>query len=78
MEQWTTGGSTMRTGNLSSAFEKANSQWEQIFKCRLECWERTPLNIISPSKFHLNHVENGNGDISSEEYFKNSKSRLIH
>jgi hypothetical protein len=24
-----------RMGNLSSAFEKADSQWEQIFKCRL-------------------------------------------
>jgi hypothetical protein len=30
-----TGSSTTRLGNLSSAFEKADSQWKQIFKCRL-------------------------------------------
>jgi hypothetical protein len=32
LEQWTTGGSTKRMGNLSSAFEKADRHWEQIFK----------------------------------------------
>jgi len=32
LEQWTTGGSTKRMGNLSSAFEKADSQWEQIIQ----------------------------------------------
>ncbi len=31
-----TGSFTTRMGNLSSAFEKADSQWKQIFKCRLE------------------------------------------
>jgi hypothetical protein len=30
-------------GNFSSAFEKADSQWEQIFKCRLESLQRTPI-----------------------------------
>ncbi len=30
-----TGGSTKRIENLSSAYEKANSQWEQLFKCCL-------------------------------------------
>jgi hypothetical protein len=34
LKQWTTGGFTKRTGNLSSALEKADSQWEQIFKCK--------------------------------------------
>ncbi len=53
MEQWTTGGSTKRTGNLSSAFEKADSQCELTFKCRLESWELTPKNIISPRMFYL-------------------------
>ncbi len=57
LEHWTTGGSTKRMGNLSSAFEKAFSQREQIFKCRLVSWQRTPVNIIYPNIFHLNHIE---------------------
>jgi hypothetical protein len=28
-----------RFSNLSSAFEKADRQWEQILKCRLEIWQ---------------------------------------
>jgi hypothetical protein len=43
---------TKRMGNLSSTFEHADSQWEQILKCRLEGRQRTPINIISSSKFH--------------------------
>jgi hypothetical protein len=42
------GGSTNRTGNHRSAFENTDSQLEQIFKCRLESWQQTPINIISP------------------------------
>jgi hypothetical protein len=61
-------------GNLSSAFEKADSQWEQTFKCRLESLQRTPINIISSSMFYLNRVGNGNDDISSEEDFENSET----
>jgi hypothetical protein len=62
---------TKSMGNLSSTFENDDSQWEQIFKCRLESRQRTPINIISSSMFHLNHL--GNDDISSEEDFENSK-----
>jgi hypothetical protein len=31
----------------------------------------SPTNVISTICFHLNHVGNGNDDISSEEPFKN-------
>ncbi len=50
------GGSLKRIGNLSSAFKKADSQREQSFKCHLESWQGTPINIISPSVFHLYSV----------------------
>jgi hypothetical protein len=30
LEQWTMAASSKRMGNLSAAFEKANSQWEQL------------------------------------------------
>jgi hypothetical protein len=70
-----TGGSSTRMGNLSSAFEKADSQWEQMFKCRLERWQQTPKNNISPSMFHLNDMGNGNGDISSDEHYKNMETK---
>jgi hypothetical protein len=43
-------------GNLSSVFEKADSLWEQIFKCCLESWQRTPINIISPVFFTLTYA----------------------
>jgi hypothetical protein len=36
LKQWSTGSFTEKMGNLSSSSEEANSQWEQIFKCRLE------------------------------------------
>jgi hypothetical protein len=58
--------------NLRSAFENADSQWEQIFKCRLESW-RTQINIISPSMFHLNLVINGIDDIALNEDFEIKK-----
>ncbi len=48
-----------------------------IFKCHLESWQRTPINIISPSMFHLNRVENGKGDISSEAHLQNSKTSRV-
>ncbi len=51
------------------------SHWEQIFKCRLECWQQTKINIISPSVFHIDRVGNGNDDISAEEHFKNLKTK---
>jgi hypothetical protein len=54
-------------GNLSLA-EKADSKSEQIFKCRLQGWHRTP-NIISLSMFHINRVGNGTDNISPEEHF---------
>jgi hypothetical protein len=58
LEQWTTGGSKKkRIGSLSSAFEKAGSQLEQIFKYRQESCQRTPKNIFSISLFHLNRME---------------------
>ncbi len=72
--QWSTGGSVKRMGNLSSAFEKANSQWEQTFKCRLESWQRTPINIIFPSMFHINRALSGKDDSSSVANLKNSKT----
>jgi hypothetical protein len=53
LKQWTIGGFTKRMGNLNSAFKKADSQWEQIFICRLESWQRTPINIISLVCFTL-------------------------
>jgi hypothetical protein len=31
------------------------------------------IHVISPIFFHINHVENGNEVISSEENFENSK-----
>jgi len=62
---------TKRTGNLSSALEKADSQREQIFKCRLVSWQGTPINIISLSMFHLNSVVNAMDEMSSEEHLKN-------
>ncbi len=66
---------TKRMGTLRSAFENADNQWEHIFKCQLESRQRTPINIISQSMFHLNcRVGNGNDDISSEEDFENSKT----
>jgi hypothetical protein len=42
---------------------------------RLESWQRTPINIISPSMFHLSSVGNGNRDMSSKEHFKNLKTK---
>ncbi len=43
LEQWTTGGSTKSMGNLSSNSEKADSEWEQILKCRLESSPRAGI-----------------------------------
>jgi hypothetical protein len=57
----------LRMGTLSSALEKADSQWEQIFKCRLS-WQGTPIKIISLSMFHLNRVVNAMDEMSSEEH----------
>jgi hypothetical protein len=37
-----TGGTTKRMVNLISAVGKADNQYEQIFKCRLESWQKTP------------------------------------
>jgi hypothetical protein len=34
-----------RMGNFSSAFKKADSQWEQILKCRLEILQKTGTSI---------------------------------
>ncbi len=67
-----TGDSTKRMRNLRSAFENADSQWEQIFKCHLES-SRTQINIISPSMFHLNRVINGYDDVALEEDFEIQK-----
>jgi hypothetical protein len=47
---------TKRMEKSSSAFEKADSQWEQIFKCRLENWHRTLINIIYPSMFQYQRL----------------------
>ncbi len=49
--------STKRMRNLSSVFEKGDSQWKKIFNCHLEIWQKTPSSIISPMCFHPNHVE---------------------
>jgi hypothetical protein len=57
-----------KMGNLRTVFKNADSQWEQILKCHLESWQGTPINIISPSMFHLND------DISSKQDFENSKT----
>jgi hypothetical protein len=38
----------------------------------IESW-RTPINIISPSMFHLNRVINGNDDVALEEDFEIQK-----
>ncbi len=48
-----TGGSTKRLRNLSSAFEKADSQWGQ--KCRSESWQKKLQQVL----FLQNHVEKG-------------------
>jgi hypothetical protein len=74
LEQWPIGGSTKRMEKSSSAFEKADSQWEQIFKCRLENWQRTLINIIYPSMSHLNRVESGKDYSSSEAPLQSSKT----
>ncbi len=71
-------GVTARNGSLSSAFQKAHSQWkysrtETIFENR----EKVPQKlkyIISPIFFHLYREENGLGDRSAEEHLKNPKS----
>jgi hypothetical protein len=65
---------TKRTGNLSSALEKADSQREQIFKCRLVSWQGTPIDIFSLIMFHLTHVVYTNDDMSSEEHFTNLRA----
>jgi hypothetical protein len=44
------------SGNLT-AFEKADSQWEQIINCRLEIWQKTLTSIFSPICSHPNRVE---------------------
>jgi hypothetical protein len=36
-------------------------------------WQRPPINIISPSMFHLNRVESGKDDSSSEAHLQSSK-----
>jgi hypothetical protein len=36
---------------------------------------KSKINIISPSKFYLNRVGNGNDDISSKEHFINLKTK---
>ncbi len=60
-------------GNLSLA-EKADSKSEQMFKCRLQSWHRTPI-IISLSVFHLNREGNGTENISPEEHFKTLETK---
>ncbi len=44
-------------GNNTAALEKADSQWEQILKCRPEIWQTTRTSIISPICIHPNRVE---------------------
>jgi hypothetical protein len=68
LKHWTTGGSTKSMGNLSSAFESRQQLGTNIQEL-LRSWQRTAINIISASKFHLNRVGNGNDNISSEEHF---------
>jgi hypothetical protein len=60
-------------GNFISAIEKVSSKWEQLFKCSLESWQSAPINVISPSMFHLNLLESGKDDSSSEAYLQSSK-----
>jgi hypothetical protein len=52
-----TGDFTTRIGNLSSAFKKAENQWKQKFKCRLEIWQKIQRSIISPICFPPYHKE---------------------
>ncbi len=40
---------------------KSRQPRKKIFKCRLESWQRTTINIICPCMFHLNGVENDGG-----------------
>jgi hypothetical protein len=37
-------------------------------------WQRTPKHRISPLCFHLNRLENGKDDISSEAHLQSSKT----
>jgi hypothetical protein len=46
------------------------NKYSQIFKCRVESWQRTQINIISPSMLHLNRVESGKDDSSSEAHLQ--------
>jgi hypothetical protein len=56
-------------GNISSAFEKANSQREQIFEYCLESWQQKNFSI-----FHLILVESGKDDSSLEAHLQSSKT----
>ncbi len=39
-----------------------------------EIWQRTPIHRISPKCFHLNRLESGKDDSSSEFHLKSSKT----
>jgi hypothetical protein len=52
-----------------------NSRQPQGKNIQVESWQQTTRNIISPCMFLLDHVGNGNDDISSEEHFKNFKTK---
>jgi hypothetical protein len=39
--------------------------------------KKSPISIISLICFQLNRVENGNGDISPEVHFENSKVIIL-
>ncbi len=45
-----TGGFKERMGNLNSAFGQADSQWEQIFKCRLDSYIYKIIHFVFISR----------------------------
>jgi hypothetical protein len=57
LRKCTTGGSTKRKGNLSPAFEKANSDGKNI-QVPLRKLAANSNKYISPSMFHLNQKLN--------------------
>ncbi len=63
-----------RDWGTSIPMKNPTANGKNILKYHLESWQRTPINVISPSMFHLNLVESGKDDSSSEVHLQSSKT----
>ncbi len=61
---------TIPIGIKSSSNEKKRSK-----EGRQVVWQPIPLHIISPICFHLNCVDSGKGNSSSESHYQNSQAK---